>query len=215
MGIRAREAAISFIGKAIGAITGANAAAKATDKAGKLQYAATQEGIAEQRRQFDLTRSDLMPWQEAGQAALGGQLDLIGQNGVTAQQASIDAIRGSPMFSSLNRQGEEAILQNASATGGLRGGNVQGSLANFRSDLLSQLIDQQLGRLGGISGAGQQTGVQLGELGANSAGAIANLLGQGAAARGAGIMAKGNVARQGFSDALGIASVLPGIIKAF
>jgi hypothetical protein len=53
------------------------------------------------------------------------------------------------------QQGENAILQNASATGGLRGGNVQATLAQFRPQLLSQLIESQFSKLGTISGLGQ------------------------------------------------------------
>lgn len=172
--------------------------AKASKSAAKAQLKATEAGIAETRRQFDTTRADLMPWQEAGQTALGGLMSLVGLGGDEAQQGSIDQLRGSPLFSSLNRQGEEAILQNASATGGLRGGNTQNSLANFRSDLLAKLIESQYAKLSGISGTGQQTGVQLGEFGQNSAGAIANLLGQGGAAKAGGIIG----ASQGWTQAI-------------
>ncbi|WP_449405980.1 hypothetical protein [Massilia phosphatilytica] len=36
-----------------------------------------------------------------------------------------------PRFQALQQQGNDAILANASATGGLRGGNVQGALGQF------------------------------------------------------------------------------------
>ena len=53
------------------------------------------------------------------------------------------------------QQGQDAILQNASAIGGLRGGNTQAALAQFRPALLSQLIAEQYNRLGGLSSLGQ------------------------------------------------------------
>ena len=100
------------------------------------------------------------------------------------------------------QQGEEALLQRASATGGLRGGNIQGALAQFRPALLSNLIEQQYGRLGGMTALGSETTSNLARLGqASAAGTgaaaqttgtnVATLLGQqGAAAAGAEI-AKG------------------------
>lgn len=95
---------------------------------------------------------------------------------ISAQDAQANAIAGlekSPLFSSLVRNGEESILANASATGGLRGGNTQTGLANFRSDTLAQVIQQQLaGYQGAIStGMGAQgalTGANLGVVGAQN-----------------------------------------------
>ncbi|MGD8785782.1 MAG: hypothetical protein PVJ60_00025 [Phycisphaerales bacterium] len=78
-----------------------------------------------------------------------------GMTGEQAQATAIDRIANSPILQELTRQGEEAILQNASATGGLRGGNVQGVLARYRPQMLQQEIDKQYARLGGLSGMGQ------------------------------------------------------------
>jgi hypothetical protein len=61
-------------------------------------------------------------------------------------------------------QGEEALLQNAAATGGLRGGNLQGALAQFRPQMLSNLITQQYNQLGGIGALGAQGAQMYGEL---------------------------------------------------
>jgi hypothetical protein len=46
------------------------------------------------------------------------------------------------------------VLQNASATGGLRGGNTERSLADFGADTLAATIQQQLASLGGLAGMG-------------------------------------------------------------
>ncbi len=62
----------------------------------------------------------------------GGDLSPYTTTGMEAQQGAISGLEGSPIFQALARQGEDAILQNASATGGLRGGNVQGALGQFR-----------------------------------------------------------------------------------
>lgn len=205
---------MSFIGNAIGdvlgGITGAKQAAKGAQKAAQTQASAAEAGIAEQRRQFDTTRTDLKPWQDAGQAALAGQMKLIGLDGTAAQQESINLLRQSPEFLSLVSQGDEAILQNASATGGLRGGNTQNSLARFRADLLSGMINDQYSKLGGISGTGVQTATNLGGIGAQNASAISNLLQQKGAALAGGQMAQGNMVRNVFNDTMKIASMAAG-----
>lgn len=115
-----------------------------------------------------------------------------GASGQEAQQRAIAGLEGSPIFQALARQGEEAILQNASATGGLRGGNVQGALAQFRPAMLNQFINQQYERLGGITQLGQNSAAGVGTAGMNSASGVAALLQQGGAARAGGALAQGN-----------------------
>lgn len=205
---------MSFIGDAIGSvlggITGTKQAAKGAQKAAETQAKSFEAGIGEQRRQFDATRADLLPWKDAGQAALSQQMGLVGLNGTAQQQEAINALRSSPEFLSLATQGDEAILQNASATGGLRGGNTQNSLARFRADLLSGLISDQYSKLGGISGTGQQTASQIGSFGADSASAIAQLLGNKGAAIAGGQIAKGNVTQNTVNQAIQIAGAIAG-----
>lgn len=195
---------------AAGSIGGALIAGHSAKKAANAQSDAAQLGIDEQRREFDQSRSDLLPWLNAGQQGLGGMLDILGLNGGDKQQSAINGIQASPQFASLDRAGTEAILQNAAATGGLRGGNVQHSLYNARSDLLAQLIDQQYSRLGALSGAGANTGAQLGALGSNAANAISNLFGQQGAAKAGGALANGQM----WSSALtSLTGLLGGIIN--
>ncbi len=69
-------------------------------------------------------------------------------------------------------------MQNASATGGLRGGNIQGALAEYRPQILSQLIESQFGKLGQITNVGQSSAVGQASAGQNMAHAIAELFGQ-------------------------------------
>ncbi len=127
---------------------------KGAQKAAKQQAAAQQASLAETQRQFNITQQNYAPYQAAGTNALGGVQDLTGLNGNDAQQSAIDALKASPGFQSLYNQGSDAILQNASATGGLRGGNTQNSLANFGSSTLATTIQQQLANLGGLVNTG-------------------------------------------------------------
>lgn len=161
---------------------------EAAQDAAAIQGAASEAGIQEQRRQFDKVQELLKPYTEAGVPALEAQQAFLGLRGPEAERAAIERISGGETFQALQRQGEEALLQRASATGGLRGGNIQGALAQFRPALLSSLIDQQYGRLGGLTTLGQNAAAGTGAAAQTMGTNVTNLLGQqGAAAAGAEI----------------------------
>jgi len=160
--------------------------ANSIKRASDAQVGLGEQGIDEARRQFDVQQGVLAPYSQAGAGGLGGlagfqeagtaaseqQQALAGLLGPEAQQAAIAQLEQSPQFAAMLQQGEEAILQNASATGGLRGGNTQGALAQFRPALLSQLIEQQYARLGGLAGAGQSAAGNIAGLGQASAAGV-------------------------------------------
>lgn len=127
---------------------------------------------------------DLAPFSTGG---------LESTDGATEQARAIAELEASPQFQALVRNGEEAVLQNASATGGLRGGNTQRGLANFRADALVQTIENQLNRLGGLTGAGLSAATSSGSLGANSAAQVANIFGQQGQVRAGGLLTRGGI----------------------
>ena len=168
----------------IGGVMQSRSAGKAAD----AQSEAAERGIEEQRRQFDAVKEILRPYVEAGTTAIGGlqpyaaagapaleqQQALLGLRGPQAQQAAIAAIEQGAGFQAQVRQGEEAILQGASATGGLRGGNVQAALGQFRPQMLEREIALQYGRLGGLTNLGQTTTQNIAQLGQSSAAGTAS-----------------------------------------
>ena len=164
----------------------------AAKKAAGQQAASAQQGIDEQRRQFDALQVLMKPYVGTGTTALGQQAALIGVSGPEAQQTAINALQQGPEFNALVQQGENAILQNAAATGGLRGGNVQGALAQFRPQVLSQLIEQQYGRLGGLSTMGQNAAAGVGTAGMQTGQNISNLLAQQGSAQSGATLASAN-----------------------
>jgi hypothetical protein len=178
--------------------------ADAAESAAAAQAGSARAGIDEQRRQFDALVELMAPYVSAGTGAIGQQQALIGLQGAEAQQQAIQGFEQSPLFQSITQQGENAILQNASATGGLRGGNVQAALAQFRPQALNALIEQQYGRLGGLSTMGQASAAGQAASGLQSASNIGNLFGNQGAAIAGGQMARGGVARQAFGDLLNI-----------
>lgn len=169
----------------------ANQQKKAAKNAAEAQTQSTDMGIAEQQRQFDAVQKLLAPYVNSGSGAITAQQNLIGLGGNVEQQKAIDALKNSAQFGELTRQGENSILQNASATGGLRGGNVQASLAQFRPQLLSQMIEQQYGRLGGIAQLGQASAAGQASAGLQTGSNIANLYGQQGAAQAGNALAQG------------------------
>lgn len=180
------------------AVVGGVASNMAAKKGAKAQKDSAQKGIDAENYRFDQMQQLLKPYTEAGNKSLSAQGDLAGLNGPEAQKAAVDAIQNSPEFDAMSKQGEEGILQNASATGGLRGGNTQAALAQFRPQLLSGLIDRQYGRLGGITQIGQASAAGVGSAGINTGANVAQLLqSQGQAEAGRAIaqgQAVGNVA---------------------
>jgi hypothetical protein len=160
--------------------------ASAAGDAAAIQAGAAEEGVAEQRRQFDSLQALLKPYTEAGLPALEQQQALIGLRGPEEERAAIERISGGERFQELTRQGEEAILSRASATGGLRGGNVQAALAQFRPQVLNQLIEEQYGRLGGMTTLGQRSAAGVGAAGMDTGVNVSNLLAQQGAARAGG-----------------------------
>ncbi|MFL1383612.1 hypothetical protein ACJOYH_05880 [Acinetobacter baumannii] len=173
----------------------ANKAAKAqksaANQAAQAQTESSQAAIEEQRRQFDAIQELMKPYVNAGTGALAGQQDLLGLNGAAKQQAAIDSINNSQAMQTYMQQGENAILQNASATGGLRGGNTQSALSQFRPQLLNQLINQQYQNLGGLTSIGQNAAAGVGNAGMQSASNIGNLLQQVGAAQAGNALAQG------------------------
>jgi len=221
------SAVVASLGAKIGGSIIKGSSAK---RAANIQAQGAQAGIDETRRQFDALQQlmapyvqagtenleGLRPYAEAGAPALEQQQILAGLKGPEAQRAAIDALAANPEFQALSRQGEEALLQRASATGGLRGGNIQGALAQYRPQMLQSYIDQQYGRLGGLTQLGQMTTqnlVQLGQSSAAGQGAqgmataanISTLLGNQAQARSGGALAQGQMLNSIFGDIMGAA----------
>lgn len=188
-------------------LIGSSMQASAAGDAAAIQSGAAEAGIAEQRRQFDAMRELLKPYTEVGVPALEGlqpyaqagapaleqQQALLGLRGPEAQRAAIAGIEGGAGYQAQVQAGEEALLQRASATGGLRGGNIQAALGQFRPQMLQQEIERQYGRLGGMADIGRVTQQNLAQIGQSSAAGtgsaglqtgtnVANLLSQQGAA---------------------------------
>ncbi len=174
-------------------IGGAAMQSSAQKEAASATTQAADKSIEEQRRQFDAVQALLKPYIDTGTTALSRQSALIGLGGADAQTAAIRALEQGPEFQSLVQQGESAIMQSAAATGGLRGGNVQAALAQFRPQILSGLIEQQYSRLGGLASQGQASAVGQAEAGLQTGQNISSLYGQIGASQAGAALQRGQV----------------------
>jgi hypothetical protein len=221
--------------KAIGNYFSTKEKAKAARSAANAQMSAAENAVDVQEQSLQAIYRLLSPYMEAaspdltqpyiqaGGQALQGVQGLLGLRGAGEQQAAINQIQQGAQFQELARQGEQGILQNASATGGLRGGNVQAALAQFRPALLNQLIESQYGKLAGLTtlgstsaqnllGVGQASAAGTAAAGQQSAQNIGNLMvGQGQA-QAAGQIGAANARAQG---AAGITGALGGGIQNY
>lgn len=174
---------ITAVVAGVGSVASSAIGAGAAKKAGQAQEQAAMLGVEEQRAAREELAKRLEPYAAAGGPALQAQMAALGLRGPQEQAAFVSQQEQSPIFQALAKQQEEAILQNASATGGLRGGNVQAALAQFRPALLNQFLTQQYERLGGMTTLGQQSAAGVGSAGMTAASNIGELLGQAGAAK--------------------------------
>jgi hypothetical protein len=195
-------------------VTGQKAAGKAGERAAEAQVTASQAGIAEQRRQFDISQEQAAPFREAGIAALGQQQALLGLSGQEAQQQAFQGLTESPGQQFIRQRQEKALLRNAAATGGLGGGNVLSALNQQQAGFAQQDIQNQFARLGQLSGQGQATTSQIAKLGGQTASNIAGLQGQAGAARASGILAPTQAATAATNQVLQLAGAGAGAYAA-
>lgn len=189
------------------ASTAAAAQTAAAETGSEAQIESTKLAVEEQKRQFDAMQETMKPYVSAGETALTSQLALAGLSGAEAQQTAINNIEQSPLFQAQIKAGEEALLQQASATGGLRGGNVQAALAKYRPAMLQSQIENQYAKLGGLTSIGQasaagqaaagmQSAANVGNLYAQQGQTLANLAGQVGAAQAGQAIASGQATAQ-------------------
>ena len=178
--------------------------------AANIQAQGAQAGIAEQRRQFDITQGNLKPFQEAGVGALGQQQALLGLSGQDAQNQAFAAFNESPGQKFMRDRAQRNLVRNSSAIGGLGGGNVRSALVEQGAGFAQQDFNNQFGRLGQIAGQGQNATNSLGQFGAQSAGNIANLNVAGSQARASGILGAQQAESQFRGDLLGLGGMALG-----
>lgn len=169
----------------IGSALGFGGADKSASEAAEQQRIFNEKAQAELRRQLGVTTENLDPFLQAGQ----GQLEAL-QQGTTAGglDERLRELFNTDIFGGLVDERTRAVEGQLSAGGLTRSGTALQEAARIPTGLALDLERQLFGRSQNLVNLGQQTGVQLGQFGANAAGGIANLFGGSGQAIAGGII---------------------------
>lgn len=182
-------------------------------EAAAAQERANALAIEETRRQFDITQGNIQPFITAGQKQLKNL-----QRGTTpgALDRRLGRIFSGENFQNLQEERTRALQGQLSAGGLTRSGTALEEAANIPTDLGFQIEQLLTGRRESLAGIGQSGAVNLGSLGAQSAGNISSLLQSSGQAQSSGILAdqQASAASQQQS-AQNILTVGGGIASAF
>jgi hypothetical protein len=181
---------------------GANRQTSAARDAGRASQRGADAATAEQRRQFDLSRSDQLPWLQAGQDALSRQQQFLA--------GDFSGFETSPDYAYALQEGFKGLDRGAAAAGGLWSGGADADRIKLGQGLASQNANNYWNRLAGLSNTGQNTSGNLGSLGANMASNIGGYQMSAANARASAYQQQG-AAQAGFANQLaGYAGYLGG-----
>jgi len=198
---------------AAGALGGGALAYSASEDATNAQISAAEKANALEKLIYENTKRSEEPFLHGGQNALSALLKGLGLaqgNAPGIKHGSLDApftfkdYRESPGYKFQLKQGENAVLNNASALGGVNSGNTLKALTAYGQGLANQDFQQAynnytnnqnniFGRLFSLTGTGQNAAANLGGFGQSYAGAVgSNLAGIGNA-EAAGSVSQGNI----------------------
>lgn len=169
----------------IGSLTGSDAADAAKKASGQV--------MAGQRQARNYLQDYYAPMQ--GQKTEANQM-LAGFYGLDGgdPNAMYQSVMQSPQYGQMINAGEQGVLRNASATGGMRGGNVQRSLANNSQNVLNSMVNQRVQGLQGF--ANRNTGEN----------DIANIMMQMGQTQGQGTTAAAQSRQQGIGNLMKMAT---------
>lgn len=184
--------------------------ADAAKDAGRMQAGATEAGIAEQRRQFDLARADQAPWLQTGQQSIRTIGDLLRNGSIFPNFTGAD-LTNEPGYAFRLAEGNKAIENAARARGMFMSPATVKELMRYGQDFASGEFQNAFNRdmankttkfnmLSGAAGTGQTAANALANAGANSANTIGQLVTQGANARGAAGIAGANAISGGIGQ---------------
>ena len=178
----------------------------AEKKAGEARAAGITEGIAEQRRQFDVTREDFAGFRERGGVAGEREAEFLGLRGAEAERAALEGFTESPGQAFLRERGLRAANRAASVSGELGGGNILEELQRRGTGFAQQLLGERLDRLAGVAGRGLQATTAGAGFGRDISANISGLLGARGEARAGGILGRASGIRGGIAR---VAAAIP------
>lgn len=144
----------AVIGGATSVIAG-NKAAKAQKNAAAQQAQISREQIAEERRQYDLARSDYAPYRETGYKALDTLSSMYGVNKDGKKLDMSAAVAATPGYQFRMDEGQKAIERSQAARGLLTSGATGKALTRYAQNYASGEYENFANRLASLAGVGQ------------------------------------------------------------
>lgn len=203
---------MAFSGAIVGsAVIGAGASmmasktqAKGADRAAQLQAEAQRQALEEQKRQFDLTRSDFAPYRETGTNALAelGRNFGIGREGLLSEDemtAARERFKATPGYDFRFEEGIRALDRSAAAKGKLRGGGYGRELTRYGQGIAADEYGTYTNALSRLAGIGQSATGSTAAAGQASANAMSNIYQTGASQQGNALMNSATARASGYA----------------
>ena len=212
-------------GTILGSVISADAAGDAADTAAGASGAASAASIAEQRRQYDLSRADYAPYLAAGTGAVNRLGTGVAAGGEFGSATPFDFRydqNTDPGYAFRFSEGMKGLERSAAARGGLLSGATLKGVQRYGQDMASQEYqnafnryttgfnantgerNQLYNRLAGVAGTGQTATNQIGAQGANMASNIGNAYMTSAANTGNAAMAAAGQRQSAFGGAANV-----------
>lgn len=185
----------------LGSIGSALISANAAKSAAGTQAAAANNATGAEQAIFNQTQQNIQPWIAGGSNALNALQQALGI--VPGGTGGINAtgFQGSPGYQFQLQQGTNAIINNASATGGI-GGNTLKALQTYGTGLANQDWYNYLSQLYNLSGQGASAAGGLGGIASALATNIGNNITNAGNANAAGTVGTANAVTGGINSSL-------------
>lgn len=176
---------------AVGTIAAGAMSSNAAKKGANAQQNAANSSVAEQQREYDQSRSDQLPFLQAGQNAVNLQ-----QKYLSGDTSGFDQ---SPDYQFAVQQGTKQLDAGAAAKGNLWGGGADADRISLGQGLATQYANNYWNKLAGMAGQGQTSATTLGNQGQNVANQTGNYLNNAAQANASSYASSAN----SYNNALG------------
>ena len=203
-----------MFGSILGGITsflGGRSASKAAQSAGRREAEAGQYAADLQQQNFQQIRNDLQPYRDAGSDAIAAQRAMMGLDGAAAQQQYVDMVANMPEYQTMLGEANRNMLAQGSATGQLRGGNIQRGLGLLAPEIFNNVYQNYYGNLGALAGAGMGAATQTGQFGTTAASNMGNAQLGAAQAMGNSVLQRANVRNNMFNIPLNMYNEMSGM----
>lgn len=207
-----------FAALAVGTVAAGAIAAGAAGSAANTEADASKNASQVQLGMFNQTEANEAPYLAAGGNALtalesgigiGPGTNNTGTGPLNAPFTMAD-FQNSPGYQFQLQQGENAVLNNASATGGVNSGNTLKALTQYGQGVANQdywnaynayttAQNQKFGQLQTLAGSGQNAAANLGALGAQTGASVGNNIVNAGNASAAGTVGAANAVNNGIN----------------